>query len=182
MSAEPLLLLGVPHPLQDESHAPTSPNLDVAPLPLPALFPVQLTTEAMNRIKNCEPLMRVIKSLKESNLEFITIDSRTMVTDHPLAAIRWVSKPPAGRELCQLNGVSSQVFRICIASELVSWQLWSGSRRVQCFQVSVELWLRTQGHPISHCWIITAQMVKSACLRAALSSACFTPPQSVVGE
>ncbi|MEW5319709.1 MAG: hypothetical protein WDW38_010847 [Sanguina aurantia] len=52
-----------------------------------------LTTEAMNRIKNCEPLMRVIKSLKESNLEFITVDSRTMVTDHPLAAIRtagWV--------------------------------------------------------------------------------------------
>lgn len=37
----------------------------------------------MNRIKNCEPLMRVIKSLKESNLEFITVDSRTMVTDHP---------------------------------------------------------------------------------------------------
>ncbi|MEW5299817.1 MAG: hypothetical protein WDW36_002793 [Sanguina aurantia] len=67
--------------LADFAKAPLYPSVHI-------FFSSKLTTEAMNRIKNCEPLMRVIKSLKESNLEFITVDSRTMVTDHPLAAIR----------------------------------------------------------------------------------------------
>ncbi len=40
------------------------------------------------RIKACPKLVRVLKTLKESNVEFLAVDSRTMVTDHPLSLVR----------------------------------------------------------------------------------------------
>jgi hypothetical protein len=48
----------------------------------------QVSNEAVNRIKACAPLLRVLKTLKEGNLEFLTVDSRTVITEHPNAAVR----------------------------------------------------------------------------------------------
>lgn len=50
----------------------------------------QVSADHVAKIKACGPLLRVIKTLKESNIEFLTVDTRTLVTDHPLAAVRRV--------------------------------------------------------------------------------------------
>ena len=42
----------------------------------------------MDRIKGCTSLIRKLKTLKETNLEFIMVDSRTVVTEHPDALLR----------------------------------------------------------------------------------------------
>lgn len=47
----------------------------------------QVPSEEIARIKACAPLMRALRTLKEGNLEFMTVDSRTVITDHPLAAV-----------------------------------------------------------------------------------------------
>ena len=54
-------------------------------LSLPSL---QLPPEGLSRIKSCSALVKSLSSLKEGNIEFLTVDSRTMITEHPLAAVR----------------------------------------------------------------------------------------------
>ncbi|GFH23726.1 uncharacterized protein HaLaN_21383 [Haematococcus lacustris] len=49
-------------------------------------FSSKVSNEVLVKVKSCAPLLQVLKTLKESNLEFLTVDSRTMVTDHPTAA------------------------------------------------------------------------------------------------
>lgn len=50
---------------------------------------VQVRPKLVERIKACPSLLRVIKGLKECNLEFLTVDSRTVTTEHPDALIRY---------------------------------------------------------------------------------------------
>jgi hypothetical protein len=49
--------------------------------------PLQLPSSLLAKIKACRPLLSVIRTLKEGNLEFLAVDSRTVVTDHPEAAV-----------------------------------------------------------------------------------------------
>ena len=56
-------------------------------MPAAATAP-QVPPEALESIKQCELLVNCLKSLKEVSLEFLTVDSRTCITDHPLAAVR----------------------------------------------------------------------------------------------
>ncbi|EFJ41877.1 hypothetical protein VOLCADRAFT_67807, partial [Volvox carteri f. nagariensis] len=46
----------------------------------------KLQTEGLEKLKANPRLVKSLKTLKELNLEFLTVDSRTMVTDHPEAA------------------------------------------------------------------------------------------------
>ncbi len=63
----------------------------------------QLSSSALAKIKACPGLIKVIKSLKESNLEFLLVDSHTLVTDHPDAAVRaWCLGPWGGRGVGEL--------------------------------------------------------------------------------
>lgn len=48
----------------------------------------QAPTAVLNKIKSCEPLLSVIKTLKECNLEYLTVDSRTVSTDNLQAPVR----------------------------------------------------------------------------------------------
>lgn len=48
---------------------------------------VQLPSALLGRIKACAPLLSVVKTLKESNIEFLAVDSRTVITDHPSAGV-----------------------------------------------------------------------------------------------
>ena len=50
---------------------------------------VQVRPKLVERIKACPPLLRIIKGLKECNLEFLTVDSRTVTTEHPDALVRY---------------------------------------------------------------------------------------------
>lgn len=47
----------------------------------------QVPPEALTKIKACGKLLSCIRTLKEGNLEFLTVDSHTIVTEHPLAAV-----------------------------------------------------------------------------------------------
>ncbi|KAG2432231.1 hypothetical protein HXX76_009150 [Chlamydomonas incerta] len=46
-------------------------------------FSNKLPAEAMEKLKANPRLIKALKTLKELNLEFLTVDSRTMITDHP---------------------------------------------------------------------------------------------------
>ena len=46
-------------------------------------FSNKLPAEAVEKLKANPRLLKALKTLKELNLEFLTIDSRTMITDHP---------------------------------------------------------------------------------------------------
>ncbi|GLC77701.1 hypothetical protein PLESTF_001978000 [Pleodorina starrii] len=46
----------------------------------------KLPAEALEKLKANPRLVKSLKTLKELNLEFLTVDSRTMITDHPEAA------------------------------------------------------------------------------------------------
>ena len=56
----------------------------------PALgtFAFQVRPKLVEKIKGCSSLIRNIKALKESNLEFLLVDSRTVTTEHPDALAR----------------------------------------------------------------------------------------------
>lgn len=41
----------------------------------------------MEKIKRTPTLVKVLKTLKEVNLEFLMVDSRTLITDHPKALV-----------------------------------------------------------------------------------------------
>jgi len=58
--------------------------------PIHAPIHRRVTADAVDRIKRCPLLLPLLKTLKEVNLEFFTVDPRTVVTDHPNALIRWV--------------------------------------------------------------------------------------------
>jgi hypothetical protein len=50
---------------------------------------LQLPASLLAKIKAHRPLMAITRELKEVNLEFMAVDSRTVVTDHPEAAVGW---------------------------------------------------------------------------------------------
>lgn len=51
-------------------------------------FSNRVTSDAVDKIKKCSVLLPLLKSLKEVNMEFLVVDSRTVVTDHPQALLR----------------------------------------------------------------------------------------------
>jgi syntaxin-binding protein 1 len=53
-----------------------------------ATFAIQVRPKLVEKIKGSSSLIRNIKALKESNLEFLLVDSRTVTTEHPDALVR----------------------------------------------------------------------------------------------
>lgn len=47
-----------------------------------------VTAAAVEQIKRCPALLGALGALKEANLEFLVVDGRTAVTDHPDALSR----------------------------------------------------------------------------------------------
>lgn len=50
-------------------------------------FSNKASAEVIERLKANPRLIKSLKTLKELNLEFMTVDSRTMITDHPSALV-----------------------------------------------------------------------------------------------
>lgn len=48
----------------------------------------QVHPEGLAKIRSCGALIRCLQTLKEGNLEFLTVDSHTIVTEHPMAGVR----------------------------------------------------------------------------------------------
>jgi len=79
-------------------------------------FSSRVSSEAVARIKSCAPLMRVLRTLKEGNLEFLTVDSRTTVTGHPLAAVKLMGDAAevAAREAdAELSSIATRLATLC---------------------------------------------------------------------
>lgn len=93
----------------DFARAPLYPSVHV-------FFSSRVTAEAVDRIKKCAALLPLLKTLKEVNLEFFVVDSRTVVTDHPNALVRLMgerceaARGEAERELDAIAGRLSGVF------------------------------------------------------------------------
>lgn len=69
---------------------------------------------ALEKIKGNERLMKRLKTLKELNVEFLTVDSRTMTTDHPAVAERMLS------DECETNPTSITRAIDAVCSRLVT--------------------------------------------------------------
>lgn len=67
--------------LADFATKPLYPSVHV-------FFSNRAPADAVDRIKKCKVLLPLLKSLKEVNLEYVVVDSRTFVTEHPHAMIR----------------------------------------------------------------------------------------------
>lgn len=95
--------------LGDFAKAPLYPSAHV-------FFSSRVTADAVERIKRSPVLLPLLKTLKEVNLEFFMVDSRTVVTDHPQALVRLMgdrcesSRAEAERELDAIAGRLSGVF------------------------------------------------------------------------
>ncbi|KAG1681301.1 hypothetical protein FOA52_007347 [Chlamydomonas sp. UWO 241] len=89
-------------------------------LPYPAVhvyFTSQLRPRYLDQIKACAPLLAAIRALKETNLEYLMVDSRTVVTDIPVgedtappALVRFMG-PAAGasRRDGELSGIAERL-------------------------------------------------------------------------
>uniref|UniRef100_A0A7S0UQ57 Uncharacterized protein n=2 Tax=Polytomella parva TaxID=51329 RepID=A0A7S0UQ57_9CHLO len=73
------------------------------------------SNDAINKLKGCEKLMRVIKTLKEVNLEFLSVDSRTIITDHPHSFITAFSTRSEEEKSILSKELDSIAVRICTA-------------------------------------------------------------------
>jgi hypothetical protein len=50
--------------------------------------PLQVSMAEVEKIKKTAVLVQRLKSLKEVNVEFMVVDSRTAVTNHPMALVK----------------------------------------------------------------------------------------------
>jgi len=64
--------------LEDFIDVPLYPSVHI-------FFSSKAPSAVINKLKSCEVLLGVLKTLKECNVEFLTVDSRTVVTDNPHA-------------------------------------------------------------------------------------------------
>eukprot|EP00983_Pelagomonas_calceolata_P110201 1159643-Pelagomonas_calceolata.AAC.1 len=85
--------------------------------------------DALARIKACSPLLKCLRTLKEGNLEFLTVDSHTIVTEHPLAAMCSREKEGTRQSaivfevcVCELRSVHRARKALCAASKVL-WVL-----------------------------------------------------------
>jgi hypothetical protein len=69
---------------QQQPRPPPAPQRRAPPSP-PA---TQVSSEVVEKIKRVPVLVQRLKALKEVNVEFLVVDSRTVVTDHPLALVK----------------------------------------------------------------------------------------------
>ncbi|KAI8472381.1 MAG: Sec1-like protein [Monoraphidium minutum] len=93
----------------DFAKAPLYPSVHV-------FFSSRVTADAVDRIKKCPVLLPLLKTLKEVNLEFFLVDSRTVITDHPKALVRLMgdrceaARGDAERELDAIAGRLAGLF------------------------------------------------------------------------
>ncbi|KIY93727.1 SNARE-interacting protein KEULE [Monoraphidium neglectum] len=93
----------------DFAKAPLYPSVHV-------FFSSRVTADAVDRIKKCPVLLPLLKTLKETNLEFSLVDSRTAITDHPKALVRLMgercesARGEAERELDAIAGRLAGLF------------------------------------------------------------------------
>eukprot|EP00879_Flechtneria_rotunda_P003010 GHRR01003228.1.p1 GENE.GHRR01003228.1~~GHRR01003228.1.p1 ORF type:complete len:663 (+),score=201.56 GHRR01003228.1:278-2266(+) len=75
--------------LADFADKPLYPSVHV-------FFSNRVTPDAVEKIKRSKVLLPLLKTLKEVNLEFVVVDGRTFVTEHPHAMIRCMGERSEG--------------------------------------------------------------------------------------